>query len=74
LIRNFCGLEILANPNGARSTLQLVDSITVCCSFDDNANVTVMEIRAKARRLKAKYNGLGLIVIDYLQLMSGNTK
>ena len=40
--------------------------------LDDNANVTVMEIRAKARRLKAKHNGLGLIVIDYLQLMSGN--
>jgi replicative DNA helicase len=40
--------------------------------LDDNASVTVMEIRAKARRLKAKYNGLGLIVIDYLQLMSGN--
>ena len=39
--------------------------------LDDNANVTVMEIRAKARRLKAKHNGLGLIVIDYLQLMSG---
>ena len=40
--------------------------------LDDNASVTVIEIRAKARRLKAKYNGLGLIVIDYLQLMSGN--
>jgi len=31
----------------------------------------VMEIRAKARRLRAKHGGLGLIVIDYLQLMSG---
>ena len=41
--------------------------------LDDNASVTVMEIRAKARRLKAKHNGLGLIVIDYLQLMSGNS-
>jgi replicative DNA helicase len=40
--------------------------------LDDNASVTVMEIRAKARRLKAKHNGLGLIVIDYLQLMTGN--
>ncbi|MFM7870385.1 MAG: replicative DNA helicase, partial [Actinomycetota bacterium] len=40
--------------------------------LDDNASVTVMEIRAKARRLKAKHGGLGLIVIDYLQLMSGN--
>ena len=39
--------------------------------LDDNPRVTVMEIRAKARRLKARYGGLGLIVIDYLQLMSG---
>jgi replicative DNA helicase len=38
--------------------------------LDDNPRVTVMEIRAKARRIKAKYGGLGLIVIDYLQLMS----
>ena len=38
--------------------------------LDDNPRVTVMEIRAKARRIKARYGGLGLIVIDYLQLMS----
>ncbi len=39
--------------------------------IDDNPNLTVMEIRAKARRLKAREGGLGLIVVDYLQLMSG---
>lgn len=39
--------------------------------LDDNPRVTVMEIRAKARRIKAKFGGLGLIVIDYIQLMSG---
>ena len=39
--------------------------------LDDNPNVTVMEIRAKARRIKARHGGLALIVIDYLQLMSG---
>ncbi|HVM65695.1 MAG TPA: replicative DNA helicase [Acidimicrobiales bacterium] len=38
---------------------------------DDNPNVTVMEVRAKARRLKSRLGGLGLIVIDYLQLMTG---
>jgi len=38
--------------------------------LDDNPRVTVMEIRAKARRIKAKYGGLGLIVVDYLQLMT----
>ena len=39
--------------------------------LDDNPRVTVMEIRAKARRLKARHGGLALIVVDYLQLMSG---
>ena len=38
--------------------------------IDDNPHLTVMEIRAKARRLKSR-QGLGLIVIDYLQLMTG---
>ena len=41
--------------------------------IDDNPNTTVMEIRAKARRLKSKEGGLGLIVVDYLQLMSGRS-
>lgn len=39
--------------------------------LDDNPRVTVMEIRAKARRIKARFGGLGLILIDYLQLMGG---
>ncbi len=37
--------------------------------IDDSFN-TVLEIRAKARRLKAEH-GLGLIIVDYLQLMRG---
>ncbi len=40
--------------------------------IDDNAHLTIMEIRAKARRLKSR-SGLGLIVIDYLQLMTGRS-
>ena len=39
--------------------------------LDDNPRVTVMEIRAKARRLKMQHGDLGLIIVDYLQLMSG---
>jgi replicative DNA helicase len=38
--------------------------------IDDNPNLTVMDIRAKSRRLKSR-EGLGLVVVDYLQLMSG---
>ena len=39
--------------------------------IDDNPNLTIMEIRAKARRLKSRTGDLGLIVVDYLQLMTG---
>jgi replicative DNA helicase len=42
--------------------------------LDDNPRVTVMEIRAKARRIKARYGDLGFIVVDYLQLMSSPKK
>ena len=41
--------------------------------IDDNPNVTVTEIRAKARRLRSRLGGLGLVVVDYLQLMSGRS-
>ncbi len=41
--------------------------------IDDSPNLTMMEIRAKARRLKQR-NGLKLIVLDYLQLMSSPRK
>jgi replicative DNA helicase len=41
--------------------------------IDDNPNLTIMDIRAKARRLKAGGDGLGLVIIDYLQLMSGRS-
>jgi replicative DNA helicase len=41
---------------------------------DDTASVTMMEIRSKCRRLKSREQSLGLIVVDYLQLMtSGGT-
>ncbi len=38
--------------------------------IDDSSTLTIMEMRAKARRLKAEH-GLGLLIVDYLQLMSG---
>jgi replicative DNA helicase len=42
--------------------------------IDDNPYVTVSEIGAKSRRLAQRFDGkLGLIVIDYLQLMTGRT-
>jgi replicative DNA helicase len=40
--------------------------------IDDSPSMSVLEVRARARRLK-KEHGLGLLVIDYLQLMKGRT-
>jgi replicative DNA helicase len=37
--------------------------------IDDTPNITAMEIRAKARKLYQKHNDIGLIIVDYLQLM-----
>ena len=39
--------------------------------IDDTPSISVMELRSKARRLKAEHD-IGLIVIDYLQLMRGS--
>lgn len=41
--------------------------------IDDTAGITAMEMRSRARRLKAEH-GLDLIVVDYLQLMQGSGK
>lgn len=48
----------------------LKDIITAPIYIDDTPGITVAEIRAKCRRLKME-KGLGLVVIDYLQLMQG---
>jgi replicative DNA helicase len=40
---------------------------------DDTGSITMMEIRSKARRLKSKHADLGLIIVDYLQLMTSGT-
>ena len=52
-----------AIPNLASSSIYI----------DDTPGISVMEMRAKCRRLKLE-KGLDLIMIDYLQLMSGNSK
>jgi replicative DNA helicase len=37
--------------------------------IDDSSDISVLEMRAKARRLHSKHGGLGLIIVDYLQLV-----
>ncbi len=41
--------------------------------IDDTAGIGVLEMRAKARRLKSEHD-LGMVVVDYLQLMQGRAK
>ena len=52
----------IAQAMGALSEAQIF--------IDDSPNVTIMEMRTKARRLKSA-NNLGLVIVDYLQLMQG---
>jgi replicative DNA helicase len=55
----------LTSAAGSLTNLQLF--------IDDTPALSIMELRGKARRLKSEH-GLGLIVIDYLQLMRAGTK
>ena len=57
-------------PNLTRATGMLSDAPIY---IDDTAGLTVLEMRAKARRLKSEHD-LGLVVVDYLQLMQGKAR
>jgi replicative DNA helicase len=60
----------LRNDDWPRLT-QACDQLSRAPIFiDDNSGISVLEMKAKSRRLQQQH-GLGLIVIDYLQLMSG---
>ncbi|MEO0135074.1 MAG: replicative DNA helicase, partial [candidate division WOR-3 bacterium] len=69
------GLRALRSGNLPRDAWQRIS--TVCGIFydidffiDDSPRLSVLDIRAKARRLKSELS-LGLVVIDYLQLIEG---
>ncbi len=56
------------------SLAKAMNSLSNCSIFiDDTPAISVLEMRAKCRKLKME-KGLDLIMIDYLQLMSGNGK
>ena len=42
--------------------------------IDDSPGLTASEIRAKCRRLASSDDGLGIVIIDYLQLLSGSAR
>ena len=63
------------SPNEWDSVYKAVDRISELPIFiDDNASMMLMEMRSQARKLQAEHGGtLGLIMIDYLQLMEGSS-
>lgn len=56
-------------PKLTRATGMLADAPIF---IDDTAGITVLEMRAKARRLKSEHD-IGMVVVDYLQLMQGKS-
>jgi replicative DNA helicase len=59
-------------PEDWLSLTKAANSLTESNIFiDETANITVMDLRAKARRLKSNHQ-IALVVIDYLQLMQGS--
>ena len=61
-------------PEDWQHICSVIDKISSAPIYiDDSSSITVSEIRAKCRRLKQTKN-LGLVVIDYLQLMQGGGK
>jgi len=63
------GAEDWARLVGAAQTLHDAPLYIV-----DSGSITIVDVRAKARRLRSASSGLGLIVVDYLQLMTGHVR
>ena len=57
---------------------RLTESVSILADtnikIDDTPGATISDIRSKCRRLATSDNGLGLVVIDYLQLITGSTR
>ena len=59
----------LSEDEWHRMAVKMGEHSTAPLYIDDSPNMSMMEIRAKCRRLKQRHD-LRLVVIDYLQLMS----
>lgn len=63
------------NDDEWSSLIMAINSLRQANIFiDDTAGIKMSEIRAKCRRLAKEQGGLGLIVVDYLQLIEGSNK
>lgn len=70
----------ITQPRSMRNAEDMKDFIDATKRFselpifiDDTVGITPLELRTKARRLKQKHN-IGMIIVDYLQLMEGGIK
>lgn len=83
LLSSTAGIELrkirngqLENIDGNDEFMKLGDAMGKLNSakiwIDDSGHLNITELRTKARRLKSRYN-IDLLMIDYLQLMSGNS-
>jgi replicative DNA helicase len=63
----------MGDDDWVKLTRRLGEMASAPLYIDDSPNLTMMEIRAKSRRLKQR-NELRLVVVDYLQLMSSHSR
>jgi replicative DNA helicase len=63
----------MRDDDWVKLTRRLGEMASAPLYIDDSPNLTMMEIRAKARRLKQR-NDLRLVVVDYLQLMTSHSR
>jgi replicative DNA helicase len=64
----------LSRPEWAQIARSLGALAETKIFLDDTPGITVLEMRAKARRLAAEQKRIDLIIVDYLQLMQGSAK
>lgn len=63
----------MSDENWSRIARKTAEVAEAPLFIDDSPNLTMMEIRAKARRLKQRHN-LKLVIVDYLQLMTSGKR
>ena len=84
LVQRFLTMEARINAQDARTGRlkdedfkRLIDAasrlFTTNIFIDDSPSLSIMELRTKCRRLKSEHN-IGLVVVDYLQLMTASSK
>ncbi len=65
-----CGQDNYRTTSGENSGTQIGKLHAAKIFIDDTPALGILELRAKARRLKVEHN-IGMVVVDYLQLMQG---